>query len=102
MRSEAFFGHKVPFFSSNSGFVVKKIFDADFIKPARLGDLLNVSIELIGHKKTSFTVLHEIFRDEEKIFQTNILLVYVSNAKPTKIPQNILDFLLTYSIKTKS
>lgn len=95
-RSEAFFKNGISFFGENSGFVVKKIFDAEFIKPAKLGDLLDVTIKVSNHKRASFNILHEVYRDEEKIFQANMQMVYICNKKPTKIPQNILDFLLTY------
>lgn len=101
-RSEAFFQKNIPICNEKCGFIAKKIYDANFIKPARLGDLLDVSIKVTSYKKASFTILHEIFKGEEKIFQTNMLVVYVCDGKPTKIPQDILDFLLTYSVKPKS
>ncbi len=97
-RSEAFFSNDVPLCNENCGFIVRKIIDADFIKPAFLGDLLDVHVKMVSHKKTSFTVLHEIYRNGEKIFQTHLLAVYVCDGKPSKIPQNVFDFLLKYSV----
>ncbi len=98
LRSETFFQNDIKPLHNQCGFVVRKIIDADFFKPAFLGDLLDVHIKITNFKKTSFAILHEIFRGDEKIFQTNMLVVYVDKGKPKKIPQDMFDFLQDYKV----
>lgn len=95
-RSEAFWQNDMEVCSDKCGFVVKKILHANFIHSAHLGDLLQVKTKVIEHKKTSFVVHHEIFRDDDKIFETDILAVYLCDGKPSRIPKATLDFLIAY------
>ncbi len=92
-RSEDFWSNGFEVVDSGRGFVVKSIRNANFIKPAKLGDILEVKTKLISHKKTSFVVLHEIFRGEQKIFETEILAVYVQDEKPVKMSDEIIRYL---------
>lgn len=95
-RSEAFLQNKIELFNQKCGFVVKKILNADFYKPAHLGEIVRVTSKMTSHKKASFNVHHEIFRDEEKLFETDILAVYICDGKPTRIPQETMDFLIDF------
>ncbi len=95
-RSEFFWQNGKNIEEGGCGFLVKKIMMADFIKPAKLGDLLEVQTYITSYKKASFVVHHDIFRDDEKIFETDILAVYLcADGKPSRIPQEKMDLLLT-------
>ncbi|XPV70120.1 MAG: YbgC/FadM family acyl-CoA thioesterase [Halarcobacter sp.] len=88
-RSELFFQKGLSPHNKDEFFVVKKV-EADYIKPAVFGDELEVSAKLIKRKNTSLLIEQEIKRDEELIFKANILVVYLKNMKPTRIPQELI------------
>ncbi len=95
-RSEFFWQNNVAIEEGGCGFLVKKIMMADFIKPARLGDILEVRSSITNFRKTSFVVHHDIYRGDEKIFETDILAVYLcANGKPSRIPKEKMDLLLS-------
>ena len=76
-----------------------KRIEADYIKSAKFGDLLEVKTSLIEIKNVSFRLLQEIFRENEKVFEMHIDLVYIDFAgKMAKIPQEEKEFLSQYSI----
>jgi len=83
-RSEIFFKHNIYF--ENDGYVVKEI-KAKYIKPAKLGDIIEIKTKVLSIKKASLSLLHEIFKNDEKIFETQVELVYLKNGKISKIPQ---------------
>lgn len=93
-RSESFWQNGLEVCNDKCGFMVKKILHADFIKPARLGDLIEVTSKVLSYKKTSFVVHHEILKNGEKIFEIDILAVYLCEGKPSRISQKALDFLI--------
>lgn len=95
-RSELFFQNGIKFFDENSGYAVKKILNANFIKPAILGDLLEVKSKLISHKKTSFILHQKILKNNELIFEMDIQMVHLCLLKPIKIPKEVLEFLLAH------
>lgn len=92
-RSEAFFMvGRMPVLEDGH-FVAKKL-EADYIASARLGDLLEVKTSLIELKNASFTLLQEIFRDDEKLFSMKITLVFVGfDGKMGKIPPSEREFI---------
>lgn len=94
-RSEAFFKHKIPLGENGCFFAVKSI-KANYVKPAYLGDLLDVDIKVLECKKASFTMNQTITREGEKVFEATLVIVYLCGKRPKKIPQKALDFLLTY------
>lgn len=95
-RSEAFWQNGLDICSGRCGFVVKKILYANFIKPAVLGDLVQVTTKVTNYKKASFVTHHEISRNNKKIFETDILVAYLCDKKPSRIPQKMLEFLIAY------
>ena len=87
-RSDIFFDNgMLPTHGEKSGFVVKHI-DADFIGSAKIGDLLEVKNKLLSLKRTSTTLLQEIYREDQKLFSMTILLVYMENGKISRIPEH--------------
>ena len=91
-RSELFFQRDMqPHQGDGSGFVVKDI-HATFFSPAFLGDLLVVRSEVLKSKRSSIVLQQEIFRGEKKLFAMEIVLVYLSAGKPSRIPTDFLSF----------
>ena len=77
-RSEVFFKKGLSPQLQHGGFVAKKL-EANFIKPARLGDMLEITTELEVIKAASFILKQVIFKDGIKIFELSITLAYVNN-----------------------
>ncbi len=88
-RSEVFFQKGIPLQKDNEFFVVKHI-DASFIKPAFLGDLLDVTIQIKEKKAASVVMYQEILRDGEVLFTALVTAVYVKDFRPCRIPKEIL------------
>lgn len=90
-RSEMFFERNMlPSQGESSGFVVRRI-NADFLATSKLGDLLNVTTEILALKRSSVTLLQEVWKEDIKVFSMEVLLVYVDKGKPTRIPQIFSD-----------
>jgi len=88
-RSELFFAQNLsPIDGDDSGFLVRHI-DANFLSSAKLGDLIEVSTTLISKKKASLVLKQSISHEEnkKKIFEMNIILVFVRDGKPSAIPE---------------
>jgi acyl-CoA thioester hydrolase len=92
-RSQLFFDAGRSPILEGGHFVAKHI-DADYIKSAKFGDILEVETTLIEMKNASFTFLQEVFRGEEKLFSMKIVLVYIDfTGKMMKIPSSEKEFL---------
>lgn len=90
-RSEHFFSRgMLPGEGNRYGFVIRKM-TADFLGSARLGDMLEVQTVLIDTGRSTLTLLQEIYKDQKKLFSAEILLVYVEEGKPRRIPRLMLD-----------
>ena len=84
-RSEAFFSRGLSPELESGGFVAKKL-DANYIRPAKLGDMLEVKTELLQMKSASFLLKQIIYKNEVKIFELNITLAYVNaGGRPQKL-----------------
>ncbi|MBE0490792.1 MAG: YbgC/FadM family acyl-CoA thioesterase [Sulfurospirillum sp.] len=94
-RSELFFVRGLSPVIDGGHFVVKRI-EADFIRSAKLGDLLEVRYELLAMKNTSLRLVQTIYLQEEKIFEMMSVLVYVKYEKPAKIPLHVRDFFTEF------
>ena len=72
-------------------FVVRRV-EAEYLKPARLDDLLTIKTALQTVKNTSFIMEQDIMRGDDHLFSMKILLVCVNtNGKPVGIPAAIKD-----------
>ncbi|QCT95286.1 YbgC/FadM family acyl-CoA thioesterase [Caminibacter mediatlanticus TB-2] len=89
-RSEVFFHNNIIF--EDDGYVVKEL-NAKYIKPAKLGDLIEIKTNILEIKNASIKLLQEIFLEKTKIFSITIILVYIKNNKISKIPQKHLRIL---------
>ena len=90
-RSEIFFQKDMmPTLGEESGFVVRNI-TADFLATSTLGEMLNVTTRLKTLKSSSLGLIQEIWRGDVKLFSMEVVLVYVSKGKPTRIPEVFRD-----------
>jgi len=77
----------------DSHFVVKNI-NCDYIHSAQLEDELKIQSQFLKIKKASFQIEQNIFRENDMIFQSQVLLVNInSSGKPIKIPETLLTLL---------
>ena len=90
-RSEIFFQKEmVPTLGEDSGFVVRNI-TANFLATSTLGDMLNVTTKLLTLKNSSLVLLQEVWKDDVKNFSMEVVLVYISKRKPSRIPEIFRD-----------
>jgi acyl-CoA thioester hydrolase len=80
----------------SSGHFVAKRIEADYIASAKLGDLLEVRTELLDMKGASFVLKQTITKEEKKIFELVISLVYIDfQGRPKRIDQEVKQLLLS-------
>jgi len=88
-RSEIFFAKgEMPTDGDNSGFVVKNI-NANFLGMAKLGDMLKVESRVVKEKSASVLIHQEVFKEEKKIFEMDLTLVFVRDGRPHLIPPHL-------------
>lgn len=92
-RSDAFYSAGINPMLNDGHFVVRKI-DADFISSAKLGDLLDIRSVIVKTNGASLFLRQEIFKEDKKIFELMVMLVFVDHAfKVKKITQSIKELL---------
>jgi len=89
-RSQLFFDKGMSPHNGDEFFVIKHV-DADYIKSAVFGDVLDVTCKLVEKKAASVTMYQEVLRDGEVLFKGNFKLAFLKDFKPTRIPKNILE-----------
>ncbi len=96
-RSQLFFDAGRSPILKGGHFVAKRL-EANYSKSAKFADILEVKTQLVQLKSASFTLKQQIFREEEKLFEMKILLVYLDfEGNMTKIPNAEKEFLSTFS-----
>ena len=91
-RSELFFEKGLMPQSEEGYFVVVNI-NCNYIKSAKLGDMLEVKTSMYKIKRTSMVMLQEIYIGDVKIFDALITVAFIDGEKSAKIPQSQLDVL---------
>lgn len=91
-RSELFFSAGVSPIIEGGAFVVKSL-KAEYIKSAVFGDVLDVDTMLIELKGASTLLSQKISRGGEVLFECDVKLVFLKDAKPSKIPKAAIDIL---------
>jgi len=87
-RSEHFFAQGVmPGDGEKSGFVVRNI-TAEFLATAKLSDMLEVKTAIKTLKNSSVVLRQEVFRENTCLFGMDVVLVYVEEGKPRRIPEH--------------
>ena len=91
-RSELFFEKgKMPTVDG-AHFVVKHI-DAEFLRSAKLGDMIEVKHKVLDLRNASMKLYQSIWRDDIKLFEITSILVYAKSGKPIKIDETMRSFL---------
>jgi acyl-CoA thioester hydrolase len=90
-RSQMFYDDGKKLGENNCHFVVKHI-EADYFKPATLGDVIDVKTEILQLKGASIDVLHTIYKGEEKLFSAKILIVFVKEGRPLRLTDDMKEF----------
>ena len=94
-RSEAFYEKNLTPILEGGHFVARRIV-GDFFSSAKLGDILEIKTELIKMKAASFLLKQSIYKGEEKVFELEILLAYITfEGKPQKIDVETKELLLS-------
>ena len=94
-RSDAFFKKGMTPVLENGHFVARKV-NADFYTSAKLGDLLEIKTELLEMKAASFSLRQIVYRDDVKIFELEILLVYITfDGKVQKLDAKSRELILS-------
>jgi len=94
-RSEAFFKKNLSPVLENGHFVARKI-EANYLSSAKLGDELEVGVELIEMRNASFKLLQIISINGKKIFELTITLAYIDFVgKPQKITDDVKKIILS-------
>jgi len=95
-RSEVFFQQDImPGEGTQSGFVVRDL-KASFLATSSLGDTLEVSSKILTQKSSYMVLLQEIFKSKEKVFSMDIVLVYIENGKPRRIPDKFKEIFAEF------
>jgi len=67
--------------------------DCDFKKSALFGDVLEVTTKVVQMKRASFTIYHEIKKDNIVLFSATVLLALAKEGKPLKLTEDIQELL---------
>jgi len=95
-RSEFFFQKGVkPTLGDSSGFVVRDI-KAGFLATSSLGDMLEVTTKILMMKRSSVILLQEVWKEDVKLFSMEVVLVYVDEGKPCRIPEEFEDIFKAF------
>lgn len=86
-RSEFIFESGLNLFSDEAHFVVSKI-TANFKKPAKLGDMIEIKTKLLKLNHASMVLEQSIFRDDELLFQADITVAFLCGEKPCKLNED--------------
>jgi len=94
-RSDTFFQKGMTPVLESGHFVAKRVV-ADYFLSAKLGDILEVKSELVKMKAASFILNQSIYKEDKKLFELEITLVYISfDSKPQKIDIRTKELLLS-------
>ena len=94
-RSEVFFSRGMNPILDNGHFVARRV-EADFIASAKLGDLLDITTELLNMRGASFSLKQTIYKEDKKVFELVIVLAFIDfDSNVQKIDQNTKELLLS-------
>ncbi|KHG33517.1 MAG: YbgC/FadM family acyl-CoA thioesterase [Epsilonproteobacteria bacterium] len=79
----------------NGGHFVVKHLEADYLKSAKLGDLIEVKSELVELKNASLVLKQTIYKEEAVLFRMVATLAYVKEGKPSRIDEDTKAFFLS-------
>ena len=81
------------------GFVIRHI-DCDYLKMAKLDDLLTVETGVLAMKNTSFVMRQTIYCQNSPVFKMDVTVVCVDQSgKPSRAPEDLRNNFTEYLIK---
>ena len=98
-RSEVFFAAGMSP-QSEAGYFVVRALEAKYLQSARLGDLLTVETVLTQKKRTSITLLQRVLKAGEALFEMRIVLAFLKDGRPVRIPEEVYALLAPFEGKT--
>ncbi|EAK6766196.1 acyl-CoA thioesterase [Campylobacter jejuni] len=84
-RSEIFFNKKVDIFDASKGHFLLTKANCNFLKPAKLGDMIEIKTKILEVKNASVEILQEIYKDEILFFKMELTLAFIKNEKPARM-----------------
>jgi len=72
--------------------VVRKA-EAEFLGMAKLGDMLDVHTLLLESTRSTILLRQQVLKEGEVIFSAKILLVYVVEGRPRRIPPSFNELI---------
>ncbi len=91
-RSEQFFARGLSPESEDGYFVVKKV-EAEYLKPATLGDMVEVTTELLEKRGASIVLMQKVLKDGDTLFTMKVKLAFLKEGRVCKIPPHIYSIL---------
>ncbi len=88
-RSEIFFSKNADIFNAKTGHFLLTKAQCRFLKPAKLGDILEVKTRLLECKKASLQIFQEIYKKDLKLFEAIFTLAFVKDSKPAKMDESL-------------
>ncbi len=91
-RSEILFAHGLTPLDNQTGLIVRDI-KATFHGSAVLGDMLDVTTEIVELKKVTMRLLQKVYRGDELLFEMEIYLANMVAGRPARIGEELVALL---------
>ena len=88
-RSELFFRKNAEIFDAKKGHFLLTRANCAFLKPAKLGDMVEVKTRVLNFKKASLVIEQEILKEDELLFRGEFTLAFVKDLKPARISEEL-------------
>lgn len=86
---EIFFNKKVDIFDASKGHFLLAKANCNFLKPAKLGDMIEIKTKILEVKNASVEILQEIYKDEILLFKMELTLAFIKNEKPARMDMQL-------------
>ena len=63
--------------------------NCNVLKPAKLGDMIEIKTKILEVKNASVEILQEIYKDEILFFKMELTLAFIKNEKPARMDMQL-------------
>ena len=91
-RSEILFTHGLTPLDNQTGLIVRDL-KATFHGSAVLGDMLDVTTEIVELKKVTMRLLQKVYRGDDLLFEMEIYLANMVAGRPARIGEELIALL---------
>jgi len=91
-RSEILFTHGLTPLDNQTGLIVRDL-KATFHGSAVLGDMLEVTTEIVELKKVTMRLLQKVYRGDDLLFEMEIYLANMVAGRPARIGEELIALL---------